>query len=242
VHHPLVRFALAMAETLAALAGAFALTILLSIPALATDPLALQELLRSGTLDPALLDTGTWALLMTAQALAFLAVAGLLVWLRVRPDVGAPSFRPGWAVIPWGVGAGVAAWGVSWLLSLALDALGQPVEEQAWLRELLRSPHTVALLSPWLVLVVPFSEEAFFRGYMFRFLERRVGLAAAVLVSATAFGAVHLNASGFVVYVAIGVVLALVYRRTGSLIAPVLAHMTHNGATLIQALLLGPGS
>lgn len=78
--------------------------------------------------------------------------------------------------------------------------------------------------------VAPIAEELFFRGYLFGALRRR-GLAVAALVSGTAFGLAHLGGSplGFIVPLAtLGIVLALLYERTGSLYPPIALHAINN--------------
>jgi membrane protease YdiL (CAAX protease family) len=47
------------------------------------------------------------------------------------------------------------------------------------------------------------------------------------------FAAIHFNPSGLLVYAAIALVLTAAYRRTGSLLVPILGHAVHNGLTLL---------
>jgi membrane protease YdiL (CAAX protease family) len=172
----------------------------------------------------------------TAQALIFLGVGWMLMRLRVRPSVAAPQGGSLLAV-GWGAAAGTGAFLISATLAMLLSWIGFPVEEQDWLIDLLGDRAQLTRLAPWIVLILPFSEEVFFRGYVFRMLSQRAGPAIGYLVSAGLFAAVHLNPSGFLVYAAIGFVLAWVYRRTGSLVAPVVGHVVHNGIIIVVALL-----
>lgn len=78
--------------------------------------------------------------------------------------------------------------------------------------------------------VAPIAEELFFRGFYFGGL-RKYGLTIAVLVSGTTFGLVHLASSpiGFIVPLAVlGMILALLYERTGSLYPPIALHALNN--------------
>lgn len=78
--------------------------------------------------------------------------------------------------------------------------------------------------------VAPIAEELFFRGFFFGGL-RKYGLTIAVLVSGTTFGLVHVASSpiGFIVpLAALGMILALLYERTGSLYAPIALHALNN--------------
>ena len=92
---------------------------------------------------------------------------------------------------------------------------------------------------PWIVLAAPLSEEVFFRVYMFRFLSQRVGVLTGILVSSASFALIHLNLSGFFVYLAVGGVFALIYRRTSNIWAPISAHVTYNGILMILTSVLG---
>ncbi|HKQ62662.1 MAG TPA: CPBP family intramembrane glutamic endopeptidase, partial [Candidatus Polarisedimenticolaceae bacterium] len=125
-------------------------------------------------------------------------------------------------------------------VALLLQLAGVPVEEQAWVQELLGKPGALLRLVPWLVLVGPFAEEVFFRGYVFRFAAQRGGVGAGYAISSILFGLVHLNLSGFFVYVAIGCVLAAVYRRSESLIAPITAHTLYNSIVVLSSVLMPP--
>ncbi len=77
----------------------------------------------------------------------------------------------------------------------------------------------------------PFFEELTFRGFIFNALWRYVPASVAVAVSAIAFGFVHMqpgNLGAIVPLIAGGVVLALVYYRSGSLVASMVTHSLFN--------------
>jgi len=118
------------------------------------------------------------------------------------------------------------------LVGFALNLLGFPVQEQEWVLELLRDRATLLGLIPWIVVLLPLSEEVFFRGYVFRFVSQRIGLRTGAVVSALMFALVHFNLSGFLIYVGIGLVLAWVYVRSSSLVAPIIGHVIHNSIVL----------
>jgi membrane protease YdiL (CAAX protease family) len=79
---------------------------------------------------------------------------------------------------------------------------------------------------------VPIGEEVFFRGFIFSTL-RRWGWAWAVTLSSLLFAAVHLQVVHFFPILLLGVVLAVLYQRTGSLVASIAVHGVNN---LIAAL------
>jgi hypothetical protein len=92
------------------------------------------------------------------------------------------------------------------------------------------------------------AEELFFRGLALRAWSREYGARSALVGSSVLFGLVHFGLSpldGFVadlprlaILAAGGLVLGLLALRTGSLTAPIAAHATMNGLTLIVMLAL----
>jgi membrane protease YdiL (CAAX protease family) len=103
------------------------------------------------------------------------------------------------------------------------------------LASVLRTPRSsleVAWLLVLLCVLVPIGEEVFFRGFIFSTL-RRWGWAWAVTLSSLLFAAVHLQVVHFFPILLLGVVLAVLYQRTGSLVASIAVHGVNN---LIAAL------
>ncbi len=131
----------------------------------------------------------------------------------------------------------MAAFGCSLLIGLLLHLIGLPPQEQAWLRDLLEDRATILALAPWILLLVPLSEEVFFRAYVFRFVTDRAGLLVGLGISSAMFAVIHLNPSGILIYLVVGLLFAVVYARMKSLAAPVAAHATYNGLVLAAALL-----
>jgi membrane protease YdiL (CAAX protease family) len=178
-------------------------------------------------------------LVLSLQAAVFLVAGVVLLRLRVPTD---PAWhgRPIRVALPVGIAAGLAAFVVGLAVSVLLHVLGLPVQEQAWVVDLLADRDELIRLVPWIVFIVPLSEEVFFRGYVFRLLRRRAGLRVGLIVSSALFALVHFNPSGAVVYFGIGLLLALAYERTGSLWAPVAGHATHNALTLLGFTIFPP--
>ena len=91
------------------------------------------------------------------------------------------------------------------------------------------------------ILAAPIAEELFFRGWLLAALSR-TGLAeggAAIGASAIAFALWHAGQGdgGLLFYSAFGAFLAALYRRTGTLAAPLGAHAAWNGLILaVRAL------
>ena len=171
-------------------------------------------------------------MLLSIQAALFLG-AGLLLArgrIRARPP---ESLSPLRHAVPLGLAAGLGAAVLSAVISVLLSLLGLPVEEQEWVRELYADRSALLRIAPWVVLIGPLAEEIFFRGYFFRFTSQRLGLPAGLLLSSVVFSVIHWNASGFLIYLGIGYVLAWVYHRTGRIVAPIVGHVTLNSIVLI---------
>ena len=89
------------------------------------------------------------------------------------------------------------------------------------------------------VVWVPAFEELAFRGLLFFSLRKRLGVWGAALVSAALFSAVHFySVTGFLSTLWSGVVWALVFERTHSLLPAVSAHGLYNALFVAGLLLL----
>jgi membrane protease YdiL (CAAX protease family) len=95
--------------------------------------------------------------------------------------------------------------------------------------------HLVVLASG--CLLGPLSEEMFFRAFVFRVVERRLGPAAGLVLSSGLFAAVHVEAAWLPGAFVAGLGLALLYARTRSLPAAAAAHAGINLASLVAARL-----
>lgn len=177
--------------------------------------------------------------MLTLQAGVFLAGGLLLIRLRVRRERPQPAGP--WRATGLGLAAGAVVLAISFLLSQALNAIGLPVQEQAWVQEMLARPSRVLLLVPWIVFIGPLSEEVFFRGYLFRLIRQHAGFPAGLIVSSVMFAAIHFNLSGFLIYLLIGCVLGAVYERSATLWTPVVGHMTANGLVLLLSWMVSHG-
>jgi membrane protease YdiL (CAAX protease family) len=170
------------------------------------------------------------------QAAVLILFGGVFYRFRVSPPITTEVAR-----IPVAVLAGLAAGGAGFVCSIVIayvqQLLGWTIEEQAWLMELLKNRDSLWTLIPWIVVVVPFAEETFFRGYFFRFLHQRSGIIPAYLLSAGCFSLIHFHLPGLLVYFVVGIFFSYVCRRTSTLLAPVVGHITYNGLALAVALM-----
>jgi membrane protease YdiL (CAAX protease family) len=89
-------------------------------------------------------------------------------------------------------------------------------------------------------ILVPISEEMYFRGLLHTWFWRKSGrFWLRVLASATIFGLAHADSIGVVFASAvIGVVNAIAYERTRSLFIPILVHMTTNSVAVLLIYLM----
>lgn len=81
--------------------------------------------------------------------------------------------------------------------------------------------------------VAPFGEELAFRGLLFTWLRGHLGVPAAALLSGLIFAVLHGVPILIPALTAIGIALALLYHRCGSLWPVILAHGTFNGIMVI---------
>ncbi len=79
----------------------------------------------------------------------------------------------------------------------------------------------------------PLAEELLFRGLLYGWMRRHLGVLASASLSALLFAAVHAIPWLIPSFFAIGVVLALLYERSGSLWPAVVAHGSYNAINLL---------
>jgi membrane protease YdiL (CAAX protease family) len=120
-------------------------------------------------------------------------------------------------------------WGYGWLLGDAgFESSSSSFMQMDGSLELL------AVLVP-VVLVAPFIEEMFFRGYLFKLLEDKLGANPAVLLTAVLFAAAHFNPYTFLPILLMGAVMGWSRKRSGSIVPSLVLHVTNN---LIAVLLV----
>lgn len=83
------------------------------------------------------------------------------------------------------------------------------------------------------VILIPVVEEVIFRWIVFRILRKWVHFSWAMLVSAVLFGAYHGNIVQFVYAGLCGMLLAYLYEKYDTILAPILSHMAMNAVAVI---------
>ncbi|HEY7356487.1 MAG TPA: type II CAAX endopeptidase family protein, partial [Ktedonobacterales bacterium] len=137
----------------------------------------------------------------------------------------------------------IAIFAASYLYSAIAQALNITVQTNVdeLLKRAASQPWTTLATLLVAVIVAPFCEEIFFRGYFFQGLRLRLSIWPAVVVSAVIFGLAHGDLGSLVLLIVIGLALAVIRWRTRSLWPGMALHMVNNfvGALLIfQALRL----
>ena len=89
------------------------------------------------------------------------------------------------------------------------------------------------VLLPVGAIIVPFAEEVAFRGVFFRWLSLKTGASWAILLSALFFAVLHGIPHFIPAITALGMVLAVLVQRTGSLWPAIIAHGTFNSVMIL---------
>lgn len=180
-----------------------------------------------------------------------LLIATVLTYVRVRYRDSLPRLfgprRPSVAAILAGLGAGFIAlvvfgFGLGNLLQFIANALETDLPEvQEGFRELAQEETAVPLLVLGAVFIGPLAEELFYRGMLFSALRRHLPLWPAMGLAGVLFGLSHLQTTlqGYlmvlIIIIPLGMFLAWIYERRGTLVVPILAHAVFN---LIQVVFL----
>ena len=77
-------------------------------------------------------------------------------------------------------------------------------------------------------IIGPMVEELFFRGFLYSALKKYIGIFWAMTATASLFAALHAHIVGFFPIVALGMLLAYLYEKTGTLVSSITVHIVHN--------------
>jgi len=86
-------------------------------------------------------------------------------------------------------------------------------------------------------LIAPFSEEVFFRGFLYSAFKKNWGVNAGLFLSSLLFAAVHLELYSFIPLMIIGWILAYMFEKTKSLVPAIFLHGVYN--LILILILLG---
>ena len=181
------------------------------------------------------------ALPLVSLAAILFAIPSLRRWCRMELAHPIPEAMR-WEVGAVAIGMVVIAFGVAGAMVLTTwlsdGASGLAQRVRAWPtheHELDIATSLIGLSGRLLLAVVlaPIVEELLFRGLLYQAWERQLGWVPSMLLTSVLFGAYHgifwFAFAGSIVYVCL-------YRRTGTLRASILVHMTYNAAMWYPAL------
>lgn len=162
------------------------------------------------------------------------------VWRRklAWSEIGLRRITKGWLLRS--TGFAVVAFALAFLITTGVQSL---------LEEPLRNPQ-LDLIAPdgfsWSGLlitlafvgaIVPFAEELFFRGLVYGWLRARMGIWPAAVLSGLGFGALHGIWWLIPALALLGILLAIVYERSGSIWSAVITHGLFNSFTTLLVFL-----
>lgn len=84
----------------------------------------------------------------------------------------------------------------------------------------------------------PIGEEVFFRGFLYNALKHRFSVKVGIVVSGLLFALVHISPLALLIIFPMGMLLAYVYEKTGSLWVTITMHIINNGVVFV-AMWLG---
>lgn len=87
-------------------------------------------------------------------------------------------------------------------------------------------------------LIAPILEEIIFRGILFKRLSSKLPFVVSALISSIIFAYLHGDIPFFLSYLAIGFLFCYLYKRTNSLLVPIITHMLMNTSVVLAQLKL----
>jgi len=97
---------------------------------------------------------------------------------------------------------------------------------------------TIVYLLLFISVIGPICEEVFFRGFLYKSLRSKFNVKTAVFINSIIFSFLHIDPIGFAPIFFLSIMLSYIYEKTGSLVAPITAHIIHNSVVSIFMLLL----
>lgn len=137
-----------------------------------------------------------------------------------------------------------AHFGVAIVWELALTGLEvdlDPQESIVMIMEAIRDKNwgQLAPLLFFATIVAPISEEVMFRGLLFRVLRDKGGFFMAAIISSLLFTLLHDSVASWGPLMVLGMLLAWVYHRSGSLLVSIVLHFAFNAAMISLLFIIG---
>jgi membrane protease YdiL (CAAX protease family) len=161
---------------------------------------------------------------------------------------GVRKYRCGWQSLGFrrfavkkGLLLSAAVVGLGIAISILYQLLLGGAESQTSTEALTESGLGMVYLVILAVIVAPIAEETFFRGFLFPGISKRWGYSWGVVVSGALFALAHVvnvvfspaAASALVPFFILGMLLAWLYRKTGSLWPCIITHFAYNSLALL---------
>ena len=185
-----------------------------------------------------------------AYALFFCPLIVASIWVivwqrhaRGREELGLRWGRPGRTLAYGGLGTVAAlllSYGAFFLIYLIfyLIAGRAPVSGETEQMQEIGGGYIVMVIFV-VVVLAPVFEELFFRGLFYPSLRRVVGPRSAIVLNGLVFGLLHFQPLFMISLILVGIVLAYLYEKTDSLVAPIMTHSLYNLAVVVIALVFG---
>lgn len=126
----------------------------------------------------------------------------------------------------------------AWVITRFQDEI--ELQSAVKVMEIAISPARRVLFTLASVVLAPMAEEMLFRGVLYTAIKQEGYPRLALFVSSVLFSAIHMNLLAFVPFVVLALVLTLLYERTGSLLAPIVAHAGFNAVNVIYYAIRNP--
>ncbi|MDD5072828.1 MAG: type II CAAX endopeptidase family protein [Candidatus Omnitrophica bacterium] len=93
------------------------------------------------------------------------------------------------------------------------------------------------VLTALVTVIGPIAEELFFRGFAYPVFRKKIGVRNAILLISFVFAMLHMNIVSFFPIFALGILLAYLYEKTGSVVPSIAVHIIHNSAVIFFVFL-----
>ena len=142
------------------------------------------------------------------------------------------------------IGLMVGIFAVNLLYSYVITTfhLNLQTNDQVLLERSKQAPLTIYATLFAAVFIAPFCEEVFFRGFVFPGLRRAMPVGWAIVLSSLLFAVAHADPGSFAVLFIIGIALAFLRWRTGSIWPGMILHMLNNGIGAVSIILVMQGA
>lgn len=96
----------------------------------------------------------------------------------------------------------------------------------------------LAYSSIFAAIIGPIMEELFFRGFVYSVFKKYIGVFWSMLLTAAIFATLHTHIVGFFPILALGILLAYLYEKTGTLVSSITVHIIHNLSMVFMVFLV----